>query len=288
MEEESVLITCPQGFTLDYSYTDPDYRSALCRSGELIQPPPPPPPPSEPLPEIIEPAPICPNGEVIGLDNGTHKCMPLECGTDSTLKTDANGTIGCTPPGKPNDPPIICPYGLTNKYEGNGMNFCVPAVMPLEFLVTANNSFCPKGYDMTVYMGFKCEISSNPNAGIDNIGDIIKKCRVPNSGALPYDTPNPDPNILIQPGSQSFSQSGCPNNSNIAVNDQCQMGCAVGSGPVKICGPGTKYVLDANNTLQCEPESSAAFTNINDFKSKKERKVESFSQIKNSKCKARY
>jgi hypothetical protein len=211
--------------------------------------------------------------------------MPLECGTGSTLKTDENGTIGCTPPGKPNDPPIICPYGLTNKYEGNGFNSCVPAVMPFEYLVTANNNFCPKGYDMTTNMGFKCEISSDPNAGIDNIGDVIKKCLMPQYGPLPYDTPNPDPNTIIQPG----SQSGCPGNTIMAVNDQCQIGCAVGSGPVKLCGPGTKYVLDANNTLQCETVSSSGFTsNVYDFKSKRERKVENFSQNNNSKCKARY
>jgi hypothetical protein len=281
----SVLLSCPQGLTLNNSYTDPDNRSVLCSSGGLIQPPPPPPPSSEPLPEIIEPAPFCPNGEVIGLDNGTHKCMPLECGTGSTLKTDANGTIGCTAPGKPNDPPIICPYGFTSKYEENVLNFCVSAVKSFEWLVTDNNNFCPKGYDVTSnYAGMpECKISSDPNAGIDNIGDIIKKCLMPKYGPLPHDTPNPDPNTIIQPG----SQTGCPENTILSVNDQCQLGCAVGSGPVKLCGPGTKYVLDDNNTLLCEPVP-ARFTNVYNFKSKRERKVESFSQNDNNKCKARY
>ena len=205
----------------------------------------------------------------------------------STLKTNANGTIGCTPPGKPNDPPIICPYGFTNKYNTSGLDFCTIAVMPFEWLVTDNNNFCPKGYDMTGgYAGTPvCEISSDPNAGIDNIGDIIKKCLMPKYGPLPHDTPNPDPNTIIQPG----SQAGCPENTILSVNDQCQLGCAVGSGPVKLCGPGTKYVLDANNTLQCETVSSSGFTStVYDFKSKRERKVENFSQNNNSKCKARY
>jgi hypothetical protein len=133
--------------------------------------------------------------------------------------------------------------------------------------------------------GISCKISSDPNAGI---GNIIKKCFQREMGPpLPYNTPNPDPDTLIESG----SIFDCPRNAMMAVNNKCQIGCAIGSEPVKICGPGTKYVLDASNTLQCEPVTTntpARFTNVYNFKLKRDRNVENFSQNNNNKCKARY
>ena len=236
-----------------------------------------------PRPELIDPGYICPNGKVIGQDeSGTKSCVPLTCMTGTTLKADSNGTFGCTPPEKPDDPPLICPYGTRPTYGK-----CFPATMPFDFPVTDNNNFCPKGYD-TIFNGnnMKCQISSDPNAGI---GNIIKTCVFPISGGP---SAPPGSNTIVMSGafgstgSTGSNGSGCPGNSNMAANDQCQLGCAVGSGPVKICGTGTKYVLDANNTLQCEPKP-ARFTNVYDFKSKRERNIENFSNT-NNKCKARY
>jgi hypothetical protein len=238
-----------------------------------------------PRPELIEPGHICPNGKVIGQDGGTNKCVPLTCQDGTTLKADSKGTFGCTLPNKPDDPPLICPYGTRPTF-----GTCFPATMPFDFPVTDNNNFCPKGYD-TIFNGnnMKCQISSDPNAGI---GNIIKTCVWPRDGGP---SAPPGSNTIVMSGglggSTGSTGPSCPGNSNMAANDQCQLGCAVGSGPVKICGTGTKYVLDANNTLQCEPVTTntpARFTNVYDFKSKRERKVESFSQNDNNKCKARY
>jgi hypothetical protein len=235
-----------------------------------------------PPPKLIESANICPNGQVIGKDNsGTKKCMPLECQDGTSLKADSKGTLGCTPFGKPDDPPIICPYGTRPTFDS-----CFAATQPFEFPVTDNNNFCPKGYN-TIFNGgsIKCQISSEPNAGI---GNIIKTCIWPIGGFSDAPSASSDPNTISGLGNfdKTAGPGGCPGNSNMAANDQCQLGCAVGSGPVKICGLGTKYVLDANNNLQCEPVP-ARFTNVYDFKSKRERNVESFSN-NNSKCKARY
>jgi hypothetical protein len=239
-----------------------------------------------PPPKIIESGNFCPNGKVIGQDeSGTKSCVPLTCMTGTTLKADSKGTFGCTLPNKPDDPPLICPYGTRSAFET-----CFPATMPFDFPVTDNNNFCPKGYD-TIFNGnnMKCQISSDPNAGI---GNIIKTCVWPIQGGP---SAPPGSNTIVMSGglggTTGSTGSACPGNSNMAANDQCQLGCAVGSGPVKICGTGTKYVLDANNTLQCEPVTTntpARFTNVYDFKSKRDRNVENFSQNNNNKCKARY
>jgi hypothetical protein len=249
-------------------------------------------PPSSqpPPPKIIESANMCPNGQVIGKDGETNKCMPLTCQAGTTLTTDAKGTFGCTIPPFPGMPPsstpnlpVICPYGMRPAFGA-----CIPAVSPFEWIVTDTNNFCPKGYDMTSGGGGNpvCKISSDPNSGI---GNVIKSCIIPQGGPLPYNTNNPDPNTVINP-SDSIE---CPANSNIAVNSNCQLGCAVGSGPIKTCGPGQRVRLDASNNLICEtvspPTSSpATFTNVYDFKSKRDRNVENFSQNNNNKCKARY
>jgi hypothetical protein len=242
---------------------------------------------------IIQPGYICPNGRSAQSNSaGFNSCQPITCNNEmgSILKTDAKGTYGCTAPGKPNDPPVICPYGTSNS---NMLGMCMPIVsLPAEIPITDNNNLCPKGYDMS-FTGTGgspvCNISSSPNAGM---GNIIKTCKILGGG----DLNSSDPNVVRNGGYTGT----CPPNSNFGITTDCLIGCAIGSSPAISCSSG--YMIDANNNLKCMPPRTPtssptssppgttrlAFTNIYDFKSKKERKVESFSQNDNNKCKARY
>jgi hypothetical protein len=248
---------------------------------------------------IIQPGYICPNGRSAQPNSaGFDSCEPIKCNTalGSVLKTDAKGTYGCTMLGKPDDPPVICPYGTTNT-----LGTCMPILsLPGQIPVTDNNNYCPKGYDMA-FTGVGgspvCNISSSPNAGI---GNIIKTCKVIGGGNVN----SSDPNVV-----RSGGYTGpCPEKSNFAITTDCLIGCAIGSSPAISCSSG--YMIDANNNLKCMPSNGPAssssastsssmpslapvptlvrFTNVYDFKSKRERNVENFSQNNNSKCKARY
>ena len=248
---------------------------------------------------IIQPGYICPNGRSVQPNSsGFDSCEPIKCNSaiGSILKTDAKGTYGCTPMGKPNDPPEICPYGTTSV-----LGKCMPsASIPGQIAVTDNNNLCPKGYDMSFPDGSPvCNISSSPNAGM---GNIIKTCKI-----LGGDFNSSDPNVLRTGGYNSV----CPPKSNFGITTDCLIGCAIGSSPAISCSSG--YIIDDNNNLKCMPSNGPAsspmpssastsssmpslapllalsrFTNVYDFKSKRDRNVENFSQNNNSKCKARY
>jgi hypothetical protein len=239
----------------------------------------------------IEPGHICPNGKVINRDKtGNIICAPLTCPTNSILKPDDRGTLGCTSISNPSGPPVICPYGF--KYNGSE---CLPAITSFDWPATDNGNNCPIGYDPAINptgngMIPTCQISSIASG----MGNIINTCAL-NPTATPYNTPGVPLNTVLS--SSTLPSNRCPGNSIPTLNSNCVLGCSNRPGVVNVCLPGQPNVLDSNGNLLClaPPTSSPSgptsgplqFTNVYDFKSK-ERKVESFSQNDNNKCKARY
>jgi hypothetical protein len=103
------------------------------------------------------------------------------------------------------------------------------------------------------------------------------------------------------PGPPNILSVICPNNADPINDTNGNMGCQSLDSTLVICPAGYLYLNDSNGNIKCStcPEGyeyndvSCVKTNPNgftsnvfEFKSKKERKIENFSQ--NGKCKARY
>jgi hypothetical protein len=303
----NVLLSCPQGLTLNNSYTDPANIAVLC-SGIPTQPPP------------ITPGPgdSCPNGQAVKADVfGNKICEPLTCPSGSEVKADSKGTFGCSVIGS-NDV-LICPYN--QKYMGMSS---VPGgtaeslrcnIFPDNnrvFYVTDNNNNCPVGYkqvsDERTPDGHKCQ-QDNSNPGMGNIIATIRSA----PGVR-------GPGYFKGPsGFLGAASNKCPSGTMKYIDVNGALGCTNTPGETVICPNGFAFEIGDNNTIKCtdqlppnsgepvncitgytlgtdsngNPVCNATpppeqFNNIYDFKSKRERKVENFSQIKNSKCKARY
>jgi hypothetical protein len=320
----SVLLSCPQGLTLNNSYTDPANTVVLC-SGTPTQPPPsggssggsPPPPSNDPPPQPSTPGPgdSCPNGQAVNADPWGNKiCEPLTCPTGTEVKTDSKGTFGCSVIGS-NDV-LICPYNEKYNYGAppgtTGTLRCTifPSNNPV-FYVTDNNNNCPVGYnqvsDEKTPDGHKCQQDDSSSG----MGNIIATIRSAPGVKGPGYFKGPS-------GGLGSANNKCPSGTMKYIDVNGALGCTNTPGQTVICPNGFAFEVGDNNTIKCtdtlppnsgEPVNcitgytlgtsngnpvcnatrpSEQFNNIYDFKSKRERKVENFSQIKNSKCKARY
>jgi hypothetical protein len=314
----SVLLSCPQGLTLNNSYTDPANIAVLC-SGVPTQPSPPtsggssggsPPPPATP-----GPGDSCPNGQAVKADVfGNKICEPLTCPPGTDVKADSKGTVGCSVTGS-NDV-LICPYNEKYTYSApigtTGTLRCT--TFPSDnrvFYVTDNNNNCPVGYkqvsDEKTPDGHKCQ-QDDSSPGMGNIiatirsepgvkgpgyfkgpsgflGAASNKCP---SGTMKYIDVNGALGCTNTPGQTVI----CPNGFAFEIGDNNTIKCTdplpPNSGEPVNCITGYTLGNDSNGNPVCNAIPPEQFNNIYDFKSKRERKVENFSQIKNSKCKARY
>jgi hypothetical protein len=211
---------------------------------------------------------------------------------------------------------LICPYNekyIANLAPGGKAASLSCGIFPSNnpvFYVTDNNNNCPVGYkqvsDEKTPDGHKCQKDdSNPG-----MGNIIATIRAEPGVKGPGYFKGPS-------GALGAASNRCPSGTMKYIDVNGGLGCTNTPGETVICPMGYEHTVE-DNTIKCtldgysseltgncitgytlgtdsngNPVCNATpppeqFTNIYNFKSKRERKVESFSQIKNSKCKARY
>ena len=316
MPSNSTYLICPQELTLNKSYNDPDNMEILC--GDM--------PPSSngstqggsaqgdstqggstqgSLPQ--QPYNICPNGETaIGNSDGeTNTCQPIKCPSGYTLGYDSQGIIGCK---DSVDNLYICGSGESLQISPvDGSANCQLTLEANDLFrnggLTPNYGVCPttnyakNSKNACQYVDLTC-----PNSVSHGVGS-------------PYF-------VIDVPGCSIYMGNNivCPAGFEHKIDNSDMLTCkpiadytGTDSGN---CPAGFGSEADANNNPMCVYESTGTFrygegpagqgntggpagqgnteepslfTNVNGFRSKKERKVENFSQkINNSKCKTRY
>jgi hypothetical protein len=245
---------------------------------------------------------------------GNKICKPLTCPSGSDVQPDPYGTIGCR---DAMGNVLICPYNekyIANLAPGGKAVSLSCGIFPSNnpvFYVTDNNNNCPVGYkqvsDEKTPDGHKCQ-KDDSNPGMGNIiatirsetgvkgpgyfkgpsgflGSVSNKCP---SGTMKYIDVNGALGCTNTPGQTVI----CPNGFAFEIGDNNTIKCTdplpPNSGEPVNCITGYTLGNDSNGNPVCNATSPEQFNNIYDFKSKRERRVENFSQIKNSKCKARY
>ena len=221
---------------------------------------------------------ICPNGQTaMGNSDGvTNSCQPITCPPGFSVKPDDHGTIGCALSGQP---AIVCPSGKTLT-PTDGCQITPGLINATDSEGMRNYGLCPNSYRKNSigaceYIGFTCPDSVSHGKGVG----IILQNNVP--GCSIYDG-----NEIVCPTGYKYvidltdDMLTCNGIDSYLASDK-------GNCPNKYESVPDIY---GNNVCQpIEPRVSTGFTsNVYDFKSKRERKVENFSQNNNSKCNARY
>jgi hypothetical protein len=139
-----------------------------------------------------------------------------------------------------------------------------------------------------------CKIDSPIDNYLTHISSEYIQCNV---GDSVEETTNTCPDgymIAVKPnlklnGELSYT---CRRNTKLNTFNNQPFTCPFNVTPIQTHDPrlGTLYkcILPSSESLPSSELLPAPFTNVNGFKSKKERKVESFSQNTNGKCKVRY
>ena len=263
MSSNTVFLRCPPELTLNKSYNDPDNMQALC--GDM--------PPSDGMPSNSTYL-ICPQELTLNKSYNDPDNMEILCGdmppssNGSTQGGSAQGDStqgGSTQGSLPQQPYNICPNGETAIGNSDGeTNTCQPIKCPSGYTL---------GYDSQGIIGCKDSVD---NLYICGSGESLQISPVDGSA---YCGITPGANDTFRNGGMTINYGVCPT-TNYAKNSK--NACQYGEGPA---GQGnTGGPAGQGNT-----EEPSLFTNVNGFRSKKERKVENFSQkINNSKCKTRY
>jgi hypothetical protein len=326
MSSNSTYLICPQELTLNKSYNDPDNMEVLCgdmppssngstqgdstqgdstqggstqgdsTQGDSTQGSPP-----------IQPNNICPNGQTAmgNSDGETNTCKPINCPSGYTPGNDSQGTIGCK---DSVDNLYICASGESLQISPvDGSAYCgiTPGAndtfrnggMTINYGVCPTTNYAKNTKNACQYVNLTCPRSNTHGVGIPFF-------------------------LMDVPGCSLFSGNMvvCPTGFKHSIDDSDMLTCTpitsyTGSDSGN-CPAGFGSEADANNNPMCVYESTGTFrygegsagqgntegsagqgnteepslfTNVNGFRSKKERKVENFSQkINNSKCKTRY
>jgi hypothetical protein len=156
--------------------------------------------------------------------------------------------------------------------------------------VTVNNAImqCNDGFG---WNGSNCVKSSAEEVTISCHVDQAASCAADGKSLICSNA-----TTQIVPNTSSNKRNMCPNNfswngSNCVQNLAQEVTISCHANQTGTCSADGKSLICSNPTDTTAPtptNTPAQFTNVNGFKSRKSRNVESFSQNMNGKCKARY